>query len=666
MVLELDLSRARRLREGDDRSLRLLAAGLGGAAVLGLSGYFCGAALILLAGPLVAGFGITYLSGLQLGIEERLAFGAVIGAVVSTMAAFVLALSLGFGPIASLAGLVIALAAGGAGLVVGRERLLPELRLAREGIAANWPLWALLAICWPFTLHLFGQAFIPTAGGLDAGFGGVYGDWAAHLTYAGSFAYGHNLPPQYPIDPGHRLGYPFLVDFFAAELVSLGASLPSALVLSSGYLTLALPPVMYLAGLRFTGSRLGSGLGVLIFAMAGGMGFLNFFDDLRRLGPAAAAHLPRLYTQDVAHNYQLLNPVLAYLIPQRSSLFGFGVALSGLAMLWIAVHQEPRPGWRPFLLVGVLAGLTPLFHVHGFGTLVALGAFWAAIDRRREWIGFLAPALVLGLPVLAWMLEPGGSQIRWLPGWYADFGDQHDGFIPFWLKNTGIFIPLLLVAQFWPGLHHRRFALHFAPLWLWFLIPNLFVFQPWEWDNTKFFSFWLLFGSLMIGPLLVRLAGLARWAPLPAAACFALLTLAGGLDLARTIDRTASASGFIDRPGLAAAEWVRDHADRRAVLLVAPNHNEPVAMLAGRPVMVGYGGWLWTYGLKDWGARTADAGRLLKGEPGSAELARRYGISYVVIGPQEAGSPWNGNRAFWAAHGSLVYGQAGYSIYRIA
>ena len=40
-----------------------------------------GASAILLLGCVVAGFGITYLSGVALNLEERLAFGTVIGAM---------------------------------------------------------------------------------------------------------------------------------------------------------------------------------------------------------------------------------------------------------------------------------------------------------------------------------------------------------------------------------------------------------------------------------------------------------------------------------------------------------------------------------------------------------------------------------------------------------
>ena len=44
-------------------------------------------------------------------------------------------------------------------------------------------------------------------------------------------------------------------------------------------------------------------------------------------------------------------------------------------------------------------------------------------------------------------------------------------------------------------------------MWLWFVVPNIIVLQPWPWDNTKFFIFWALLGSVLVGGVL---AGLLR------------------------------------------------------------------------------------------------------------------------------------------------------------
>jgi len=99
-----------------------------------------------------------------------------------------------------------------------------------------------------------------------------------------------------------------------------------------------------------------------------------------------------------------------------------------------------------------------------------------------------------------------GKALHWLPGWLANSGGGHDNGVWFWLKNTGLFIPLLLVGQLWRGTMADGFSLYFAPLWLWFLVPNFVVLQPWDWDNTKFFSYWMLFGALAVGAVLARLA----------------------------------------------------------------------------------------------------------------------------------------------------------------
>jgi hypothetical protein len=596
-------------------------------------------AFLLLAAA--AGAGMTHLSGLDLGVEERLAFGSVLGLMAAGAAAFGLALALGFGLPAVVLGLLAAVAAGSAGWWSGRRRLRSELGDARGRLLALWPLWLLLAACSAYTIYLMAGAYVVTPAGLDVWGIGVYSDWAAHLTYAGSFAYGQNVPPESPIAPGHRLGYPFMVDFLAAELVALGVPLTVSLVLTSGYLLLGFPAVMALAARRLAGGIEGAVLGVLVFLLGGGLGF-------------AILHNPRLYTQDAAQNLQWLNPVLAYLLPQRSILFGLDVALIVAALLFAA---RGSASWRPFLFAGAVAGLAPAFHVHGYGTAVALPAFWALSERRRQWLGFFAPALLLGVPAVLWLVQPGASDLRLQLGWMAASGGAHDSWPWFWIKNTGIFIPVLLVAQFWPGVA-GAFRLLFAPMWLWFAAPNIWVFQPWDWDNTKFLVFWYAFGAILVGALLVRLASRHALALLAAAGATAVLCASGGADLGKLIDR-GDRGLFTDSGGIAAAGWVRAHTEARAVFLVAPNHNEPIPALGGRRVVAGYAGWLWTYGIPDWAQRTQDAQAMLQGKLGTSG----YRVDYVVVGPQERAL--GASDAYWSARGDLVYSSADYSIYRL-
>jgi len=629
--------------------------------VLGLAGW----AAVPLLGAVAAGAGLTYLSGLDLTLEERLAYGAVIGALVLATADLLLALAFGLGLPTVLAGLGVALAASAPGWWRARSLLNRELddAVERWGRREPWPLWVVLLVAWPFTLVLLGRAYQFTSQGLVAGNIGVYADWAAHLTYAGSFAYGQNFPPQFPVDPGHRLAYPFLIDLLAASFVPLGTSLTSALVLSSGLLALAFPAVMYLAGTRLTGSRYAAALAVGVFALSGGLGFLTLLRGVR--GSPLGALLPRsqLLTQDPDRNYQWLNPILAWLVPQRSVLYGFSLALLVMAMLWMAVRRG-EAHWSPFALAGVVTGLASLAHLHAYGTIVALAACWAVLEPRRQWIAFFAPALALGLPAVLWMLGGGAASFKVQVWWLANSGGHSDGPVWFWLKNTGLLVPAMVAAFVWRGVLPRRTALHLAPIWLWFVVPNFLVFQPWDWDNTKFFAYWILFGSLAVGALLGHLLRRGLAGAFAGCALALTLTISGLGDVARTLDPAYASALFTSAGGVEVAAWARANTDPRALFLVAPVHNDPIPTLAGRRVMVGYAGWLWTYGLSDWGQRSDDAQRMLRGDPATTGLLRRYGVSYVVLGPEDQ-SFGGSNPAYFDRIADRVYARGGYTVYRV-
>jgi len=644
--------------------------------------------VLLLVGCVVAGFGITYLSGIGLNLEERVAFGAVLGAMAFAGAGFCVSLVVRDVTVMSVVvGFAATLMVGAGAAVAKRDQLASDLSDARRRWWASprtaahpWPLAGVVIVCGTWTVHFLGQAYIYKPDGLYAGYVNIWGDWAAHLSFAGSFAYGHNFPPQYPIDPGNRLGYPFMVDFFAASLVPMGSQLTYALVQSSGLLALAFPAVLYLTAQRFAGGRAAAAIAVFVFLLSGGLGFLYLIGDIQRGGVEVLAHLPREYTLNRDLNYQWLDPVLAYLIPQRSTLFGFSLALIVLLLVWRALREHK--GWRAFLFAGVVAGLTPVFHVHAYGTVVALSAFWAAFNRRREWLAFFVPALVLGIPLLAWMWPPANNsicgprpsvlgfcvQLGWLS--YSDW--QRDGvlfigidFASFWIKNLSMFVPLLIVAQFLRRWFPTDLPRWFAPMWLWFLVPSVIILQPWEWDNTKFFIFWALLGSILIGGVLAELFKRGRAAAVLAAALLVLLSLSGALDLARASDLTVSSNQFIDAKGLQVADWVRQNTSPEAVFAVADEHNSPIPTLGGRRILIGFPGWLWTYGLGDYVRKGTDDRLILRGDPSTADLVDRYGIGYVLIGPQELASSRGADPAYWNQHATLVYTNGEYSVYRI-
>jgi hypothetical protein len=661
-----------------ERPMAPLVAVVAALALIGLPFLLIGAPAIVLVGCVVAGFGITYLCGADLSFEERLAYGTVLGAMAVAAVSFLVSMVARDVTVTTVTiGLAVTLAVGAAAAIADRDHVAADLadaaaRWWRSPRAAGhpWPLAAVVLVCGAWALHFLSQAYVYKPDGLWAGYVNIWGDWAAHLSFAGSFAYGHNFPPQFPIDPGNHLGYPFMIDFLAATLVPFGSSLTSSLVLTSSLLGLAFPAVVYLAAQRFAGGRAAAAIAVLVFLLSGGLGFIYLVSDIQHGGLGALVHLPREYTLNRDLNYQWLNPVLAYIVPQRSTLFGFSLALIVLVLLWMAVRE--RLGWRTFLFAGVVAGAMPVFHVHAYGTVVALAVFWMVFNRRREWLAFFVPALVIGVPLVLWMLPPannslcgqnpsiGGYCIE--PGWLAgkDFGPW------FWIKNTSVLIPLLVLAHVFYKWFPTGFTKWFAPMWLWFLVPNFIVLQPWDWDNTKFFVFWALLGSVMVGGLLAGLFKRGPVAAVFAAVLLVLLGLSGALDLARASDPTVSSYQFVDAKGLQVAGWVRQNTSYDAVFAVADEHNNPIATLSGRRILVGYPGWLWTYGVADYVQKGADQVLILQGAPTTTDLVDKYGIGYVLIGPQELADPRNANIAYWNQYGTRVYTNGEYSVYKVS
>lgn len=634
----------------------------------------------------VAGFGATYLAGVRFTLEERVVFGTVLGGAAVSLASFVPALLIrDVTPFTALAGLAATVAVGAVGLGLGRDALVADWRDASlrwsqpwSTPGHPWPVLAVLAVCGAWTIHFFHQAYVYTPNGLYAGYVNIWGDWAAHLSFAGSFAYGRNFPPQFPIDPGHNLGYPFMIDFLAANLVPLGLSLTEALTATSAMLGLAFPGVLYLAAVRFAGGRAAAAIAVFVFLLSGGLGFVYLLTDVHDYGIKILSSLPREYTLNRDVNLQWLNPVLAYLVPQRSTLFGFSLALILLVLLWVALHENS--GWKPFAFGGLVAGFLPIFHVHAWGTAVALPFFWALFNRRRQWLAYFLPALVIGAPILAWMWPPDNTSICGSlpsirgyciqPGWLSFDDWAHRSllfavpvFVWFWLWNTSLFPFAVASGHLVPRWFPTRFPTWFAPMWLWFVVPNLIVLQPWVWDNTKFFVFWALLGSVVVGGVIAGLLRRGGAAALVAIGVLVLMCLSGSLDLLRASNFQVSAVQFTDAGGLRVAQWVRTHTRPTAVFAVADEHNSPIPTLAGRRELVGYPGWLWTYGLADYVQKEADDKKILDGDSSAMELVRKYGIDYVMIGPQEI--PRGGSRAFWDEHGTLVYDDGQYAVYRV-
>jgi len=626
---------------------------------------------VLAAAIVAAGYGLTAWFGVPLRAEERLFVGAVTGVLATSTTALLVFLLAGMGWATVLAAIALPALAGLAGAARQRGRLAGEWRSAGRRLRrpardhrSLRPLTVATVVAGAVTTRTLSLSYQRTSAGLSAGSLATWSDWAAHLAYAGSFAYGDNRSLQLPLAAGTPLRYHFLANFFGSLFTVTGLELTRALVLSAWVIAVTVVPLLWCFAERLSGSRLVGAVTALLFLLTGGLGWWYFLTDVKADGWHVLTALPRTYARIGEQHLWVDNTISASLFAQRSTLLGIA---TGLAAAIVLLAARPRWATRGFAAAGVLVGVTGIVHVHLLVTGLALGALAAICDRRREWLWFLVPATVIGAP-LAWAISPETSSMRWLVGWMA--ADSGQSWIWFWLRNVGLLLPLFLAISVFGGVP-RRIRRLTMPLWLWFVVPNLVAFHPAEWNNTKFFLFWQLAACLAIAAAIERSLVVVRarhlaWRAAAVAGAVAVvvsLTASGGLDALRSMQRSA-AIPWVDADDLAAATWLRAHSTPGQRIVYGATNTSAVAALGGLPAVSGYPGWTRDLGLADWGERWDASRRILSGADDALDLVDRYGVAYVVIGPRER-REMDADDSFWDRAGTLLFAAGDYRIYGV-
>jgi hypothetical protein len=637
--------------------------------------------LALVAGCLVLGVGLAAGGPPWLTLGERVVTGLVLAVVGLTVLGYVMALATGVtvGLVLSLA--IIAIAAGG--WLVWRHRARLRIDMAPRSLA----LPATVAVVALLMGYLFARAVEITPDAWLAHYNNTWSDWSFHASYATAFVYGHNLPPQNPIYAGTPFRYPFAPDFASALLIGGHWGIPASLAWPSWAMTVLALSGLILWARRLTGGIAAGVIAVTLTLLGGGLGFWFFFGDAAHLGLLnALLHIPRTYDRfDPPVNIQWYNPILSYYLPQRSFVFGAAIVMAVLLLLtppllttpyfrWGETFRAIRGSWRrwtvkseavAFLVAGGLTGLLPLFHVHSLVVLGIVAGCWALLFPRPAWLGFFAVMALLAVPRLLMAVpgDPGAppehQYPRWLIGWVsgADFPPW------FWIKNTGLFWPLLLLALLSPLALRGRIRLLIAPFSLVFLVANLIKFQPWDWDNSKLLVFWYLASAVAVGAVLVRVARTHLAGAVLAAAVWLSLVASGVLSLMQFLPPQGPAYVWFSAEEVQLAAQIRRQTPPTAVFVTGEEPTNPIADLAGRPVLMSYPGWLWSYGI-NYTQREADLARIYNGGAAALTVLRRYHADYVVIGPSERAN-FRPNTDYFNTQFRLALHTPNYDVYAV-
>jgi hypothetical protein len=251
----------------------------------------------------------------------------------------------------------------------------------------------------------------------------------------------------------------------------------------------------------------------------------------------------------------------------------------------------------------------------------------------RAWTIFFGVTGVVAAPQLYWVtrgtLLHANSFFQWQPGW----AKGSEPLAWFWFKNTGLFIPLLVVALLAPaGWISPRLRRFFLPFMLCFIAPNLFRVAPRVWDNNKVLIYWYVAAAPLVALLLARAWDGNRAARAAVAAAYLSLIGAGVLDGWRVASGTVTITVF-DRDATDFARLVRSSTPADAVVLRAPTATHPV-LLTGRPSVIGYPSRVRLHGL-DPSVRQADNACVYTGCPDARRVLDAYGPGFLVVGPDE-------------------------------
>ncbi|OGJ16448.1 MAG: hypothetical protein A2632_03225 [Candidatus Pacebacteria bacterium RIFCSPHIGHO2_01_FULL_46_16] len=463
--------------------------------------------------------------------------------------------------------------------------------------------------------------------------GATWGDLALHTSFVSKFSTQPVLDLTSPIYAQQETRYPFLFDFYTAQLVRHGLSIQHALTYTSLSLLVASLVLFYRIVYRLTRSVRGVWIASSLFFCNGGLGVWYFVQDFLASKQSLLTfvqHQPYNYAHIADRGIHFSNVITDLLLPQRGIVLGLAIFLVVL-FLW----QTASRSWRVFCLSSLLIGLTPLIHVHTY--LMLLGCLiWLVIIQRgkkifstRQSLLVLTPAVLLGVAQLWWMgIGQHGSQfVTLMQGWM----EPKESLILFWLKNLGlelVFVVFGNLLLFWKT--KQRTVLHqlLPPLVGVFFIGNLISLQPHVYDNIKLFFYLHLFTAFFTTVILLKLAHRSR---ILAATCFLVLTITGTLSVIRENQQSWQITSNDD---LTFAAQVQAKTESAAIFLTADNHNHPIPLLAGRSTVLGYRGWLWTHGIP-YQKTEAAVQKIYAGDPNALELLKKYHVSYVVIGNEE-------------------------------
>jgi len=621
---------------------------------------------------IVPGYLLIRLLNVKLEPLEALALSLLCSIMVSTFAIYWLSMLLGYSTLTFT--LFFALVSATSLFVRG----MPKIEIPKGAFA---PLALAVVTGLIIFLILHFSLWVPTAKGVIVG-GWNYGDYFVHASVMQSVNNG-NFPPDEPIYAGVPLRYHWFADFHTAIVSKLTAMFhvfPAIVDTSLGVGLFSL--LAYLVAFRFTKDHKAALICALLVVFGSGLGYLRLWDEMGK------TPITQLLRGDPFDNnwkfFQVASILPGYLLDQRPMAIG----LPALAAVLLLVATGYPNDKRRLLLAGIILGMLAPFQYFALLTAALLSTLWFALhyekkrgfgDLKTAFIFVVLPALILAAPFLLDAAGRAGGMTKLGLFWFVpvfdgapkgDIGAFADylgknlnfdflssnilAFVKFYAANLGL--PFLLAIPGYVLLKSKEKRFLALGIALVFLIPNLVTFSNMQWDMSKFFTCEWLLACVLAAVAIARLPQWL-WPAIMLLCCFSAIT---GM-----IFYVTSGWEGMNNEDVAAGQWIFANTPERAVFASSSAHTLPIGPIGGRLRLLGYVGWVVSYGL-DFGVRETDLKQIYCGPRENVPaLMRKYNADYVYVSPKEV-SEWKCQPNFNIPGFTKEYSSARISIYRFS
>ncbi|MFA6355015.1 MAG: hypothetical protein WCW65_01140 [Candidatus Paceibacterota bacterium] len=500
-----------------------------------------------------------------------------------------------------------------------------------------------------------------------------WGDIIFHITQINKFAYEPNFNLNETIFFGEKMHYPFLINLVSGLLLRLTGFVTFSVMFPVYFLMIANLVLITLIYNKLFKNILLTAVAICIFMLGSGVGAFTYMNK------ALIDHKPSIQIKEDILNKKIptINyfaaqypnqhivfgaPMVLVLMHQRTSflgLFGF------LLFLYLLIQFESYSllSLKKAIGLGVIYGLLPMIHTHSFvAASLVLAVYGVILIVKKHWVNFknlliiTGTGFVLAIPQLwylvgtksiftnvsqfakfrlGWMINPTIGSVQFPIGEtpsifslsYLNFLSSNFGFILFAFVLAGIYF---IIRRKKIKTDNILPILFFLSSIILFLIVQIIQFQPWDYDNNKVLVYYQFFAvPFTLWLIFIMFKKYKKIMVVLIPVYFFITTFSSFIYIIPRLmtARTDMPIAF-DLPANHLASYIRLNIPNQIILTSAVIPN-PVS-LAGRGVLVGYPGWLWSRGI-NYSGREKEIRNFYINPDKNNEILQIYQIGYILL-----------------------------------